>query len=118
MKITLLRCLPLIGALALAGCASSGNVTIPNPFSTTPITVTPAQVQAAAVSVCGFQPTIDSVVNVETNNGQNAATAEAIAALICKAVAGGKHRVAGRRLGAAVTKGYVNGVPISGSFVR
>jgi hypothetical protein len=106
MKITLLRLLPLVGAFALGACTTAGIPTLTAP--------TAAQVQAAAVIACGFVPTVTTVTNILTTN-TNVQSAEAIAALICKAVAGGKH-VAGTKLGGALPS--VNGVVINGSFVR
>jgi hypothetical protein len=106
MKITALRLLPLVGALALGACTTADLPTLTAP--------TPTQVQAAAVLACGFVPTVTTVTSILTTNS-TVQSAEAIAALICKAVAGGKY-VAGMKLGGALPS--VNGVVINGSFVR
>lgn len=106
MRFSILRLLPLAGALALGACTTTGLPTLTAP--------TAAQVQAAAIIACGFVPTVTTVTNILTTNS-TVQSAEAIAALICQAVAGGKH-VAGSKLGAALPT--VNGVVIKGQFVQ
>ena len=96
-------------SVALAACAGGSLV---NPFTNQPIT--PAQVQAAAVTACNFQPSINTVTNLLTNNGQNAQTAEAVAALICNAVIA---KAGSRKFGVSGPISVkVNGVTITGSF--
>ena len=104
-----LSLLPVLGlGVALAGCGTTiGGYTVTAP--------TAAQVQSAAVALCKFEPSAASVAALLTNNGSNAATASALAGMICQAVAGGAH-VSGRKLGGALPT--VNGVVIKGQFVQ
>ena len=96
-------------ALALSACAG-GNLVLPNLTGGT-VTITPAQVQNAAVQACGFLPTAATVAGLITASPY-LATASAVAGAICAAVAPAK--AGGKLRGAPM----VNGVAIHGKFVR
>ena len=105
MRSSFIKVAPL--ALLLAGCG-----TFTNPFNGQTVTITAADVQAAAVQACNFLPTASTVASIISASPM-VATAGQIAALICQAVVPTKQ--AGR-LGAAVPT--VNGVQVHGRWVR
>ena len=104
MRSSILKVLPLVGTLFVAGCGTT------NPF--TGSVITPADVQAAAVSACGFLPTVSSVAALITASPA-VGTAVGIASLICAAVVPAKSSA---RLRAVAPT--VNGVVIHGRFVN
>jgi hypothetical protein len=72
------------------------------------------QVQSTASTVCGFLPTVETVTGIIgtiTGTGPSVATANSIAAAICRAVT-----AKSARSGAVAPR--VNGVTIRGRFVR
>jgi len=98
-----LRVLPLVGTLLVGGCG------VTNPFTGVPITA--ADVQAAAVSACGFLPTAATVANIIAAGNPTLTTATTVAQAICSAVT-----AHGGRLGGAAPN--VNGVAVHGRFVK
>ena len=107
MRSSIIRVLPLLGTLLVAGCGS-----FTNPFNGQTVTITPADVQAAAVQACGFLPTAATVAGILTASPY-LATATAVASAICAAVTPTK---SASKLGAAVP--MVNGVVVHGKWVN
>jgi hypothetical protein len=102
-----IQALAIICGLILTGCSSTGGFV--------PVTVT--SVQQAAVNACGFLPLASSVTALlPTPAALAAGTAEAIAALICSAVAP-VSPATGVRMKAAGAPS-INGVVIHGEFVQ
>lgn len=91
-------------SLLLAGCATSGSGGSSISVST---------VQNAAVTACGFLPTVSTVANLIASNNALVSSAESIASAICAAVAPAKQS---GKFGAA--RASVNGVAVRGKFVR
>lgn len=96
-------------ALLLGSCSTTGGVA-------TGITI--AGVQNAAVAICAFLPTANTVGNILAAGNPLLVTAEAVAEAICAAVGTAPTVVAksGRRR--LVAMPMVNGVPIQGKFLR
>jgi hypothetical protein len=97
--------IPLVGALLLGGCTTTGTST-----STADII---AQVRQTTVAVCGFLPTIDTVAQILAAGNPSVMIAGTIANAICAAVTATTPPA--RRRGAVPT---VSGVVIHGRFVR
>jgi len=96
-------------AAMLGGCAGIGG-------TTTPVTV--QSVEDATVLACGFLPLAASVTALlPTPAAIAAGTAEAIAALICKAVAPVNPTTGVRHRGVAAAPS-IDGVVIHGTFIR
>lgn len=101
----------------LAGCATPGPFPAPNPSPSGPVASdsTITAIQQAAVRVCGFLPTVQTVADiVATFTGGSAIVnlAGNVATAICNAV----RPPLGARKRAAVP--MVNGIVIQGGFVR
>ncbi len=99
-------------AACLAGCGTTGTITIP-PISPT-IDPTIAAIVAGAKTACGFAPTAETVAGIIASlggAGAAAATVDTIVNDICGVVS----RVSARRGAAAPV---FRGVPIRGRFVR
>jgi hypothetical protein len=71
-----LMAIPLVAAMTLAGCATTG--TDNKNFL--------EQVRQAAVAVCGFLPAVDTVVAIVATGNPIAATVAGLANAICAAV--------------------------------
>lgn len=95
---------PVVGALSLGGCGTTGN---------TPADIQQLilQVQAAAVQVCSFLPTAETITAIISAGNPVVGTATAVANAICAAVTAKSARL-------GETAPQVNGVPIHGTFVR
>jgi hypothetical protein len=95
--------------IGLGGCATTSG------------TIAVASVQTAAQTACGFLPTAASVASLLTANPA-VATAEAVAAIICGAVAAVPPPAAGKLRGTptVTTTVVVNGKPvvITGTFTQ
>ncbi len=99
----LLLAIPLAAALTFGGCATTGgNVNVIE------------QVRQAAVAVCGFLPTVETVAAILASGNPIVATASGIANAICDAVTHLPPMTA--RRGAPAPS--VAGVVIHGKFVR
>lgn len=103
----------LMGSMALAGCATTPGSSVP--------TIDPAVISAVqkdAALVCGFIPTVETVVSIIASfvpGGSAAATiAGTVASAICNAVAPAKASM--KRGDVAVP--MVNGIPVKGYFTR
>jgi hypothetical protein len=94
------KVLLLVGFLSMGGCTTTGAIDV-------------TTIQQDAVLACGFLPTVGTVANIIAVGNPLLATAEAVAAAICAAVAPAK---ASGRLGAVAPQ--VNGVTIHGRFVQ
>lgn len=78
-----------------------------------------AAIQAAAVTACAFLPTVETVLGLIAIN-PTISTVSAISSQICHAVSN-RAQVQGimsQPPGQPVTVGQVNGVPISGVFIK
>lgn len=111
-----LLAVPLLGALALGGCATSNGVVGLDPALETRVNAQITAAQNAAVSICKFLPTAQTVAGILSTFVPSAVpgvtVANQVAAAICNAVS--------RK---SLTKGAtptprVNGVVVRGSFVR
>ena len=104
------KVLVLCAALSLGGCATTGT------GGTTSVSSTAAQVQAAAVMVCGFLPTVASVSSILAALIPGGGAVEQLVASaadqICAAVLPAKSG----KLGAKVPT--VHGIVVHGRFVR
>ena len=91
-------------ALTLASCA------------TTPTNSNIAQIQQAAVNICKFLPTAQTVAGILISSSSMVlATANAVASAICSAVT---TNPLADGPGAKNYKPHVNGVPVKGKFVK
>lgn len=81
--------------------------------STTDLQALVEKVQQTAVQVCGFVPTVSTIIDIFNQNNQQLQDAVAIANAICAAVSPGPTPVPPTGTGATVA-----GVPIKGYRVR
>lgn len=101
--------LPIVCALALAGCATTGSTPGAPAGSVTSIVT---QVQRVTRQVCGFVPVAKTIVGIFSAGGGSAL---GIAQEICNAVTNNP-MTEGPRGGRTVPK--VRGVAVRGQFVR
>jgi len=99
-----LMMIPLAATLSFSGCAT---------FDPAQVNADIQKVQQIAITVCGFLPTVSTVVNIFAANPL-LNTAEMIAQAICSAVTPSAQLQARRR----ATVPNVGGVPVHGRFVR
>lgn len=105
----------LLGTLALAGCAGGGGFGTVTPGGTGTATTDPtiAQVQDVAAKICGFVPTVSTVVSIITTftgGGAIADMAGQAAKSICSAVT---QRSVRRGMGPTTARG----VKVEGYFL-
>ena len=101
MNRNLIFAAPLVAALALSGCQTTGANSVV------------AQVQAIAQAACAFVPTAATIIAIVAKGNPALATAAEMATAICAAVA---PKPAARLLGALAPS--VDGVIVEGHFVR
>jgi hypothetical protein len=110
-------------AMLLASCATLGK-----PGST--LSNVAVEAQAIAVQICGFEPTVDTVLQILSTGNPGLQAAEAVANAICRAVTSTSAVDAGetdngyiqlavyREAQAPKKKPSVNGVVVHGRFVK
>ena len=105
----------LCGTVALAGCASTGTKPVPVVAGNINIGATISAAEAAAVKVCGFLPTEQTITSILATFVPQTAVpisiGNQIANMICNAVA---PKASSRR---RLSVPSVNGVRIEGAFV-
>lgn len=118
-----------LGAVSVAGCTTNPATGLPT-IDPTQLAAIESQVQQEAAAICGFVPTIESVAGVVASFvpvpgvGTAIAVINQAATAICNAVLPAKAAamrsasgVIGKRTaGAAIPT--VNGVPITGYFIK
>lgn len=105
----ILATVTLAGALGLGGCVTTGGFT---PEQEAQI----AAVQAAAVQVCGFLPTVSTITQIVSSFVPGAGAGVAVGTQIAQAICGAV-TAKGLKKGVAGTP-MVNGVAVKGQFVR
>lgn len=111
----------LVAPLALGGCITTGGG-VPN-VNDPVIDQQIANVQSIAVKVCGFLPTVSTIVNIAatfSGVGPVAGAASQVANAICSAVnaAPVTKSISRRAPVGNMTFGTVRGVPVRGQVVR
>jgi hypothetical protein len=102
----------LIGVWALAGVAGCSQI---QAWTTNPTTLNfETQIQQAAVGLCGYLPSVESVAAIVAANNPLLALPEAVANAICAAV----QPAATAKAGAAAPAPMVAGVAVTGKFVK